>query len=150
MNYPIMMLVAIFFLLNPLFAYKEIEVKNGGKILGIIKKTGKIPKNEILKVTADEQFCGKTISAEKYVISKNGGIKWAVAYLGNIPKGKPITTEPVIIDNVDCRYEPHVAVAPQGGTLKVLNSDPLSNTAHFYLQMKKKRKSIINISLPKF
>ncbi|MFC1584082.1 hypothetical protein ACFL5V_00895 [Fibrobacterota bacterium] len=130
--------------------YKEIEVKDGGTISGVVKKKGEIPKDPMLKVTADQEFCGEEIAAEHYVISAAGEIKYAAAFIEGIKEGAKLDkATPAFIDNVACRNEPRVIIAPKGGTMTYKNSDPINHTAHYYLMKGDKKQSLINQALPK-
>jgi hypothetical protein len=115
-------------------AYKEVEVKDGGSISGVVKVKGKIPKDPVLKTNADQEFCGETIAAEHYVISAAGEVKYAVAMIDGIKEGAKLDkATAAFMDNAKCRNEPRVIVAPKGGTIKYKNSDPINHTAHYYL-----------------
>lgn len=114
--------------------YKAVEVKDGGTISGVVKIKGKIPKDPVNKVNADQEFCGETLPAEYYVISAAGEIKNAVAMIDGIKQGAAVDkSKAVFIDNVACRNEPRVVIGPKGGSIKYKNSDPINHTAHFYL-----------------
>ncbi|MBF0432940.1 MAG: hypothetical protein HQK83_16775 [Fibrobacteria bacterium] len=129
--------------------YKAGDVTNGGSISGIVKKKGSIPKDTMAVVNADMEFCGKELPAEEYVISKAGEIQNAVAMLDGIKSGAAWTTKEAFMDNVKCRNEPRVVVAPKGGTMKYKNSDPIGHTAHYYLMEKGgKKKDLLNQAMP--
>lgn len=70
------------------FAYEAMEVKNGGSIEGIVQFSGvSVPKDEILIVTSDIEYCRKNLPAEKCLISAERRIKnvhshpWQHAYV---------------------------------------------------------------------
>ncbi len=46
-----------------------------------------------------------------------------------IPVGRP---QRLVIDNHECRFSPHVAVARVGDTIVAQNSDPVLHTTHYY------------------
>jgi hypothetical protein len=130
--------------------YKEIDVVDGGSITGGVKEKGEIPKDDIKEVKKNKIQCGETINAEKYVISAAGGVKWAVAMLEDVIEGKNLNKEAdILIDNIECRFDPHVLVAPTGGKLRVRNSDDMLHNSHFFLSYDKKKKNVINLALPK-
>jgi hypothetical protein len=130
--------------------YKEIDVVNGGSISGTVIVKGKVPRDEMKTVKIKKAQCGETIPAEKYVISSAGEVKWAVVIVEGIGEGKKLdkTTE-IVVDNKECRFVPHVQVAPTGGKLRVRNSDPMLHNSHFYLVDGAKKKNVINLALPK-
>lgn len=130
--------------------YQEGPVTNGGSIEGVVRFKGDIPEDEHKPVTSDNDQCGETVVAEKFVISSAGGVRWAVAMLDDIRSGKPLDRAvDITVDNKDCHFVPHVLVGPKGGNLKVRNSDPMLHNSHFFLLDGDKRRNILNIALPK-
>ncbi len=130
--------------------YQEGPVTNGGSIEGFVNFKGDIPADERRPVTSDNEQCGETVAAEKFVISSAGGVRWAVAMLDDISSGKPLDrAADIMVDNRDCHFVPHVLVGPKGGNLKVSNSDPMLHNSHFFLMDGDKRRNVLNIALPK-
>lgn len=130
--------------------YQEGPVMNGGSIEGVVIFKGDIPEDERRPVTTDNEQCGETVAAEKFVISSAGGVRWAVAMLDDIGSGKPLDrAQDITMDNKDCHFVPHVLVGPKGGNLKVGNSDPMLHNSHFFLMDGDKRRNVLNVALPK-
>ncbi len=122
----------------------------GGSITGTVKVKGDIPKDETRIVTKNAEQCGAKMNAQKYVISASGGVKWAVAMLEEAPKGgKAWGQVDLVYNNKECRFEPHVLIAPTGGTLKVSNSDDMLHNANFSQVEGDKKKGIVNLALPR-
>ncbi len=122
----------------------------GGSISGTIKVKGDIPKDETRIVSKNAEQCGAKMSAQKYVISSSGGVKWAVAMLAEAPKGGKAWGEvDLVYNNQDCRFDPHILIAPTGGTLKVTNSDDMLHNANFSQVDGDKKKGIVNLALPR-
>ncbi len=116
--------------------YKVIKVIDGGTVSGkAVFTSEKVPKDEMLTVTSNREFCGEKIAARKYIINKDKGIKNVVVYLADISSGKDIPAQPVIVDNVKCAFEPHVSVGFIGkGNMAVNhNSDPMFHNIHAYI-----------------
>lgn len=86
--------------------------------------------------TTDPDVCGRTQSLEDMLVdARTRGVANAVAALVDMPdstRGPPPTPQRLVIDNRDCRFVPHVAVAALGDTLVALNSDPVFHTTHYY------------------
>jgi hypothetical protein len=119
--------------------YKVIKVINGGTISGkAIFSGNKIPKDELLTITSDKEFCHDKIAAGKYLINKDREIKNVVVYLADIKSGKEIPAQLVTIDNIKCAFEPHVSVGFIGkGNMAVnKNSDPIFHNIHAYIRGK--------------
>ncbi len=117
--------------------YKEVELKESGTIVGVVKFEGERPKRKRLKVTTDAEHCGKKpIPNDDLVVSKDLKVRWVVASIKKISSGKPFPAEdpenPVQLDQNGCRFRPHVAVVPEDRTLQILNSDGILHNVHVF------------------
>ncbi len=138
-------LFLLFCLASASLAYEVTEVKNGGSIEGIVTFAGpNIPKDETLTISSDVKYCGKSIAAEKYLITSDRKIKNVVVSITNIKAGKAISREDVIVDNSKCAFVPHVNVGFIGNNFTTKNSDPMFHNVHVYLN----EKTLYNIGLP--
>ncbi len=126
------------------WGYEQTQVANGGIIKGRVVVTGNIPQDETIKVTKDNFACGDTLPREKYVIGKDGGLRYAVVFIEEIKSGKPMPTTPVEIDNVKCAFVPHVQVGVKGQELIIKNTDPMLHNTHIYLD----KRTVYNFALP--
>lgn len=116
------------------FGYEETAVANGGSIKGKVKLSGKAPKLPPLDVTKFKEVC-QNVPNETLVIGPGQGIRYAVMTLEGITKGQAIEREVVHeIDNVNCRFLPHVVAASVGQFILFKNSDPILHTAHAFFQ----------------
>jgi plastocyanin len=96
-----------------------------GKVSGKVIIAGLAPKLPPLPVTKDSKICGVNKADEALVIGTGGGIRNAVVWIAGAPPAKDAARALVKLDQQACRFEPHVAVLPAGGTLEVVNSDPV-------------------------
>lgn len=113
-------------------AYEEITVTNGGTIRGSVRFEGRIPKPRFLEVTKFKEVC-RSVPDESLVVGPNRGIRYAVVTLEAIKKGKAAEREAVHeLDNVRCRFVPHVQAASVGQFLLLKNTDPILHTAHAF------------------
>ena len=115
--------------------YEEVTVKNGGTIVGTVTYDGKRPKPKRLKVTTEDSVCHTgPILSEKLVVSEQKRVKWAVASLKNVTRGKAFPSsegdDGPVLDQRNCRFQPHVVVVPEGGSLNILNSDGIMHNVH--------------------
>lgn len=143
-------ILAVFFLFTsyPLWGYEVIKVTNGGKIKGEIKFAGEPPAAKALKITKDQDFCGK-VPDETYVIGPNKGIKNVVVAVTNIGKGKAFDEKvTALIDNNRCRFVPHVQAVSKAQKIKVKNSDPVLHNTHPFLVQQPGERTIVNLALP--
>src|SRR3989339_624106 len=113
-------------------AYKEIEVKDGGNIVGTVKFDGDLPAAKILKVDKDEQTCGhENKASEELVINgESKGVKNVVVSLVDIAAGKKIEAVTAVLDQKECLFTPHVIAIPVGSSVDLLNSDNVMHNLH--------------------
>jgi plastocyanin len=113
-----------------LHAYEEIAVKDGATIRGAIKVEGKLTKLPPLQITKYKEVC-KDVPNESLIVGHERGLRYAVVTLEGITKGKAVERETVHeLDNVKCRFSPHVQAASVGQFVLLKNSDPILHTAH--------------------
>jgi len=128
-----LVLVAVAFEV-PASAYEIAEVKNGGTITGRVYFEKDYPKPERKKVTRDNNVCGIRMTSEEFVVDpKSKGLANAVLVLEGIEKGKAFPKDDKTLDQLKCRYSPHVMVKQTKTTLVVVNKDPILHNIHAYL-----------------
>ena len=117
---------------SPSGAYDEITVTSGAVIRGLVRLDGAAPKLPPLQITKYKEIC-RDVPNESLLIGPGQGIRYAVVTLEGISRGKPVEKETVHeIDNVKCRFAPHVIIASVGQFVVFKNSDPILHTAHAY------------------
>jgi plastocyanin len=113
-----------------LLAYEELVVKDGGTIRGTVKVEGKLGKLPPLQVTKYKEVC-KDVPNESLVVGPGQGLRYAVITLEGIVRGKAAEKEALHeIDNLRCRFMPHVSAASVGQFVVLKNSDPILHTVH--------------------
>ncbi len=111
-------------------AYEEIAVKDGATIQGTVKLEGKLPKLPPLQITKSKEIC-RNVPNETLIVGGGQGIRYAVVTLEGITKGMAVEKEAVHeLDNLGCRFVPHVLAASLGQFVVFKNSDPILHTAH--------------------
>jgi len=111
-------------------AYDEFVVKDGATIRGVVKVEGKLPKPPPLKITKYKEIC-KDVPNETLIVGPGQGLRYAVVTLEGITKGKAVEKESTHeLDNLRCRFIPHVQAASVGQFILFKNSDPILHTAH--------------------
>ncbi len=69
---------------------------------------------------------------ENVVTNDNGTLKYVFVHVTNPPDGDfPVPTEPVVLDQVGCMYQPHVFGVRVGQAVEIRNSDPTAHNVHF-------------------
>jgi plastocyanin len=112
------------------FAYDEVVVKDGATIRGVVKVEGKLPKLAPLQITKYKEIC-KDVPNETLIVGPGQGLRYAVVTLEGITRGKAVEKESSHeLDNVKCRFLPHVQAASVGQFILFKNSDPILHTAH--------------------
>src|SRR4030095_6110799 len=112
-------------------SYEEIAVNNGATIQGSVKLEGKLPKLPPLQITKSKEVCRNVPNETLIVGAGQQGIRYAVVTLEGITKGVAVEKEAVHeLDNLGCRFVPHVLAASVGQFVVFKNSDPILHTAH--------------------
>ncbi len=106
-----------------------------GSITGLISVSGDWPKPSKLDINKDVEVCGKTAKfQEAFQVGDGGELGNAVVYLKGVANAAPVPkpAENPLIDQLDCRYEPHVSLIPAGATIDIRNSDGILHNLHTY------------------
>lgn len=112
-------------------AYDTMAVTDGGTISGTIKFAGTPPPAKSIKATKDQQACGAEIPDEHLMVGADKGIKNVVIRITDIKKGKKWEAK-AVLDQRQCHFQPHVAVAQTGADVEILNSDGILHNLHTY------------------
>lgn len=116
---------------NLSFGYEEIPVTDGGTIRGQVKLQGVAPTPEKVEITKDEAICSKTEKVnESLLVGTDNGIRNAVVSIESIERGKRHRREGALLDQKDCRYDPHVVLVPVSSSLTIRNSDGILHNLH--------------------
>lgn len=116
---------------EPTPGYTPIEVTSGGTIRGTVRFTGDVPPARSVAVTMDRAVCGDERRNRPIVTGPGGTLADVVVSLADIRRGAPLAPESSpTLDQRECRFRPHVLVAPAGVAVRVLNSDPLTHNVH--------------------
>jgi plastocyanin len=104
-------------------------------ISGKILFDGAAPAMTKINMTAD-QYCeshSKNPMTEDVVVS-DGGLENVIVYVSGGLEGKtfPVPTDPVMIDQHDCHYVPHVFTIQVGQKLQIKNSDSTLHNIHMF------------------
>ena len=116
----------------PAQSYDVAAVTGGGTIEGVVVFNGAVPSKKIIP-TKDVDLCGGPYEEKLVEVGPDKGVQNAVVYLAQVAKGKawPAQPKPPEVDNVKCKFAPHVQVI-RPGKLDVVNSDPVLHNTHGY------------------
>jgi hypothetical protein len=129
---------------TPAAAYETVPVTDGGTVKGKVIYGGDVASRKIVP-TKDRETCGDIREEPLVVVGPDQGVQDAVVYLKDVQKGKalPKPARPPQIDNVKCRFEPHVQAVPVG-SIVIVNSDPVLHNTHGFLG----KQTVFNQALP--
>ncbi len=111
--------------------YVAIEVVDGGIIRGTVRYRDVVPQGRTVSVPEDSATCGASRLVQPVLVGPHGGLADAVVSLVGISQGAALVpASPPTLDQRGCSFTPHVLLTPTGGTVRVLNSDPLTHNVH--------------------
>lgn len=122
-----------------------IEVTDTGVIAGNVRWQGDVPELETFEARTHRDECGASQPSRALRVSDSGGVADVVVSI-DARSGAALEapSEPVVIDNVGCRFEPHVSAVGVGWTLVLRNSDSVLHNVHGYAD----DDSVIDVGLP--
>jgi len=125
-------------------AYEAGTVTGGGSITGKVVFNGAVPTKKIIP-TKDVDLCGGPYEEKLVEVGPDKGVQAAVVYLAQVAKGKawPAQPKPPEVDNVKCKFAPHIQVI-RPGKLDVVNGDPVLHNTHGYYG----KRTAFNLALP--
>jgi hypothetical protein len=139
-------LVAATALLPAQSNYTVINVSNGGTISGEVKWSGPIPKGLEYPVTKDPQICDpeskKTVDLDRLIVGSEGGLANTIVYLKDVTSGKAfdLPEQRRHLNQLHCRYVPHILLVPENAVLQMESSDATLHTIHM--------EGVANFNLP--
>lgn len=106
-----------------------------GDITGTFIYDGTPPTPEPAKITKDQAVCaGKGIVDESLLVSKKGGLKNVVIWMypgrgKKAPAANPdVKPQTRVLDNKNCRFDPHVVCMTTQDELVLANNDPIGHS----------------------
>jgi plastocyanin len=113
-----------------------------GHLTGQIVVSGQIPAAEDLTLsTDDKQYClatGESFTSRKLLVGSEGQLQdaYVMMYFGRRDRERPEvhpsynTDQPVLLDNVNCRFEPRAIFVRAGQSVQFRNSDRIGHNCH--------------------
>ncbi len=132
---------------KPIIPASTDAVGTVSEVNGIVKFEGPVPQAEklLLPFACATHYKGDAYSNE--LIVNNGLLKNALVRVSKGLEGKHFTdvpTEPVIIDQIGCLYEPRISASRVGQKVEFVNSDALFHNVRSIT----KNNEIFNIAMP--
>jgi hypothetical protein len=109
------------------------SAQSTGIVLGKVVLKGTPPPPERLSAVTDP-FCsnvnGGSVPDETVVAGADGALANVFVYVKEVPGEYPPSSKPVILDQKDCIFIPHVLGVQVGQPFHILNSDKTLNVPH--------------------
>ena len=102
---------------------------------GIVKFEGTVPKAKLISMAADPS-CAKQhpspVFSQEVMTDSSGDLKNVIVYIaaGLGDRTFDVPTQPAVVDQRACMYEPHVLAVRANQPLHVVNDDPTSHNIH--------------------
>ncbi|HVB33315.1 MAG TPA: carboxypeptidase regulatory-like domain-containing protein [Patescibacteria group bacterium] len=114
-------------------AAATVNPATAGEITGTVKLMGAAPRMPVIKMGADPGCItankGRIMRGEEVQVGKGGTLENVVVFiesgLGNYSYTTP--TEPAVLDQKGCMYEPHIVTMMTNQPLNVVNSDTFTH-----------------------
>lgn len=115
-------------------AYRVLPtVPGAGRVSGVVRLAGPVPKMREHPVTQDPAACGRGAHASRaLLVGKESGVANCVVRLEEVAAGAAFPPAPVLLDQRSCEFEPRVQVASLGSTITLANGDAASHNVHAY------------------
>jgi len=124
------------------------KTHNHGTLKGNVKYQGKVPKAKPLKMDADP-ICGSShegkVLSESFIVDEDMNLKNVLVWLKNVNYSGPTTSEPAILDQKGCIYDPHVLGVMKNQTVLIKNSDATLHNIHSMAEINDQ----FNFAMPK-
>ena len=99
-----------------------------------------IPQETMIPIQTDPEYCerhgkdGVYPKEDCLIDAESRGIRNVIVYLMDdaLRNWPDPQHEDIVVDNRECRFEPHVNVSVVGSTIEVKNSDEIYHTTHLY------------------
>src|SRR2546421_6431449 len=104
-------------------------------VRGVVKLEGTVPKGKPISMAADPS-CAKLHSApmlsQDVVADAKGGLQNVIIFVadGLADRAYDPTSEPAVIEQKGCMYQPHVIAMHANQKLEVINRDPTTHNIH--------------------
>ena len=114
-------------------AAPTVDPATAATITGVVHLTGTAPKPIAIDMSADPACAfSATQNLTEQIVATHGLLANVYVYIkSGIPAySAPAGTPPVVLDQKNCRYAPHVIALQQGGAVEFRNSDPTMHNVH--------------------
>ena len=110
---------------------KSIEAAQSGWVEGVVRIERDVPPMEI-EVTHHHEGCAPLVK-HGGIIATDRLLKDVAVWIEKIDAGKPLPTEPVVLDQVACEFVPHMFSINPGQVLTIRTSDSVLHNVSAHL-----------------
>jgi hypothetical protein len=120
-----------------------------GSITGTVR-VEKAPRDlPAVKIAKDASVCGTEAARDALVVGPGGGLANVVVSLKGVkPPQPPAPVTGAAVDQVGCRYTPHVQAVTVGTALAVLNNDAVLHNVHGTIETGGSPLTVFNVAMP--
>lgn len=131
--------------------YKEIDVTNGGNIVGKVAAGAAKSEAKTFTISKDPEICGEGTREVPFVRVNGDAVLDTVVFLHKVKEGKPMPKElsKIEINQEKCQFHPYLSIMSNQGKLTAKNSDQTLHNIHTYELIGKARRTVFNVSQPK-
>ena len=131
-------------------AYSEIEVTDGGAVVGSISAGDAAAESKTYTISKDPEICGEGTRTVDFVRVNEGMLLDAVVFLEDVDEGKPFPEEVMTLTLTQeaCEFSPALGVIANLGELTAVNSDHTLHNIHTYELIGNARRTVMNVSQP--
>jgi hypothetical protein len=121
----------------------------GGTITGTVRASNAPKALPVVKIAKDAAVCGKEAARDALVVGADGALANVVVTLKGVkPSKPPAPVKGASLDQVGCRYTPHVQAVTVGTALEVLNNDAVLHNVHGTHDGTGSPVTVFNIAMP--
>jgi hypothetical protein len=120
-----------------------------GSITGTVRAEKAPRQLPAVTIAKDAAVCGKEAAQDALVVAPDGGLGNVVVSLKGVkPAQPPAPVAAAAVDQVGCRYTPHVQAVTVGTALAVLNNDAVLHNVHGTLETGASPLTVFNVAMP--
>jgi plastocyanin len=120
-----------------------------GTISGTVRADPRPADGPPVKIAKDPSICGQEAARDRLVMAADGALANVVVSLkpGKAPH-PPVPTANAVVDQVGCRYAPHVLAVTVGTTVSLLNNDAVLHNVHAVSEGGATPSTVFNVAMP--
>ena len=121
----------------------------GGEVSGTVRAHPLPAPPPVVLIAKDASVCGREAPADRLVLGPGGALANVVVWLkGARGPRPPRPTAGAVVDQVACRYRPHVQAVTVGTTLSLLNNDAVLHNVHATSESGPSPVTVFNVAMP--